>query len=258
MLIHVHLMYLFRATSNDQLEAVEFILSRSPNTPLHNLDTNETPLIAACRHDNLDIARLLLDHSPNLVFIPEARNNLTPLHVACSRGNLHMVELVLQTIKVHMYSDEFDKDAEMNLDFRDQLGRTPLYNACYYGFHDITKLIVGFYREHSERVSLNVNAAVKGTNRTPIHVAIRKGNMDIIQLLLSVTGADLSLEARPSGRTQARLLAIHKKVHQSDCYPKMDAQEEGSRDNVTAGMDCVRYSGMGMKVVLARIVVGVC
>lgn len=136
------------------------------------------------------------------------------------------MELVLQTIKVYVYSEEFDKDSELSLDFRDQLGRTPLYNACYYGFHDIAQLIVGFFKEHGSRVSVSVNTAVKGSNRTPIHAAIRKGNMDTIRLLLSVTGADLSLEARPSGRTQRRLLAIYQKVHQGQSYPKMGRLEE--------------------------------
>ena len=224
---------------------MNYMLSRSPNTPLHNLDTNETPLIAACRHDNVDIARLLLEHSPKLVFVPEARNNLTPFHVACSRGNLAMVDLVIQTIKVFIYSDDFDQDSELSLDFRDQLGRTPLYNACYYGFHDIAKRIVGFYKEHSDQVSLDVNAALKGTNRTPIHAAVRKGNMDTIRLLLSMSGADLSLEARPSGRTQARLVTLYQMACGSDSISKMSPLNGSDRG---VGRDHQRISSSVVEI----------
>ena len=119
-----------------------------------------------------------------------------------------MVELLLQTIKLYAHSDEYDRENEISLDFRDELGRTPLYNACYYGFFNVVKLLVEFQQENSY-VSMNVNAAVKNTQRTPLHVAARKGSLEIVRLLLSLDDIDVNLEGRPSGRTPGKLIRIY-------------------------------------------------
>ena len=123
-----------------------------------------------------------------------------------------MVELILQMIKSYAFSDDHDKETEISLDFRDQLGRTPLYNACYYGYYNVAKMIIEFQQEYLCYFSLNVNTAVKNTQRTPLHVAVRKGNLDIVRLLLSVKSTDVSLQGRPSGRTQEKLLATYRKM----------------------------------------------
>ena len=212
------------------------MLSKSKNQPLHNLDTDETPLLIACRKSLHDIAAVLLNHSPKLVFISEVRNKLSPLHVACSRGDVKMVELILEAIKWFINSAEFDAENEVNLDFRDELGRTPLYNACYYGFFDVVKLLVEFQRENSTQVSFNINAAVKVSQRTPLHAAVRKGCLDIVQLLLTIKDIDINVEGRPSGRTQSKLIQNYQKSshgregmsilerHQKDTIPEMDEE----------------------------------
>ena len=203
--------FLYRVVSSELLEVVKYMLRKSRNQPLHNLDTSETPLLIACRKGLHDIAEVLLDHSPKILFISDVRNQLSPLHVACSRGDAKMVELILNAIKRHIDSLGPDSDADVSLDFRDELGRTPLYNACYYGYFKVARLLIDFQRENSNCVSFNVNAAVKVSQRTPLHVAVRKGSLEIVRLLLTVKNIDINPEGRPSGRTQKKLVDIYQK-----------------------------------------------
>ena len=102
-------------------------------------------------------------------------------------------------------------ETEVSLDFRDELGRTPLFNACYYGYLDIVKQLVDFQKEHSSRVTLNVNAATKGSERSPLHAAVRKGNADIVHILLSDKSIEVNVKGRPSGRTQHKLIDHYQK-----------------------------------------------
>jgi Leucine-rich repeat (LRR) protein len=118
-----------------------------------------------------------------------------------------MVELILGAIKKCIETLLDSKiEPELSLDFRDELGRTPLYNACYYGYFEVVRLLIEFQRENNAFVSLNVNAAVKVSERTPLHVAVRKGSLEIVQLLLTVKGININPEGRPSGRTQNKLI----------------------------------------------------
>lgn len=213
------------------------MLRKSRSQPLHNLDTNETPLLIACRKGLHDIAEALLEHSPKILFISEARNQLSPLHVACSRGDTRMVELILNAIKKYIDSVDSDKEIEVSLDFRDELGRTPLYNACYYGYFEVVRLLVDFQRENSACVSFNVNAAVKVSQRTPLHVAVRKGSLEIVRLLLTMKNININPEGRPSGRTQKKLIDNYQKMsHGSSSLLGLEKQEsiieEGEVDGV--------------------------
>lgn len=195
-----------RATSSELLEVVIYMLRKSENQPLFSLGTRETPLLIACKNSLYDIAMVLMEHSPKLLFISEARNNMTPLHIACSRGDTKMVELILKVIKTYIQSVDYDKEAKVNLDARDKEGCTPLYNACNCSSFEIVKLLVEFQRENRLRVSLNVNAAVKVSQRTPLHVAVRDGSLGIVKLLLTVRNIDINVEGHPSETTQNNLI----------------------------------------------------
>ena len=196
-----------RAAADNMVEVVDFLLSRSANQPLHNLDTYDTPLHVACRNNNIKIASMLLKHSPGLIFIQDAQTNRSALHLACSRGNTEMVCAILEALD-HVIVEAGDHPGrKFTLDFLDESNRTPLFNACYYGYVDIVKRLIHFGYKHKE-CSLNLNSPIKGSQRTPLHVAVKQGSIEIVKTLLLCNGIEINPEARPSKETHKRLIRL--------------------------------------------------
>ena len=191
---------------SEQYNAVKYLLSRSSNQPLHNLNTFDTPLLVACLKKNYKIAQLLLNHSPRLLFLQDARNQHSALHIACSNCDIEILDLLLVYVKYNCQHYDIDDSAKFSLDFLDILNRTPLFNACYSSFLEGVKRLLEFKNQHKSLVSLDVNAAVERTQRTPLHCAVQKGEIEIIQLLLNTQGIDTNLKARPAKVTQEQLL----------------------------------------------------
>ena len=203
---HTHTHTHSRAATISLEGVVQFLLERSPNQPLHNLDTFDTPLLIACRNNNHKIAAMLLKHSPNLLFIQDVRSRRSALHLACSRGNLDIVDTILESIKRIIENGRKPDDKKISLDFLDDLNRTPLFNACYYGYTSIVKRLIEFQNAFCEHVSLNVNSAIKTSQRTPLHVAVKRGSIDIVKILLNTRDVEISPEARPSKDTHKQLI----------------------------------------------------
>jgi ankyrin repeat protein len=74
---------------------------------------------------------------------------------------------------------------------------TPLHYAAFYGMHDVVRFLIV---EHSQ----DVNARGFKKNETPLHTALRRGHVDVAQLLLE-HGADA--EARNKSETTPLILA---------------------------------------------------
>ena len=207
-------------------DIVQFMLTKSLNQPLHNLNNEDTPLLMACRKSNHVIAHLLLKHSPKLMFLQDAQSRLSPLHVACSREDVKMVQMILDHMRRLIQKGDYDDEKQLDLDFRDNLGRTPFFNACYYGYTEIVKMLIDFQVEYSCIATLNVNAALKQTQRTPLHAAVRKGNNEIVRMLLQSKDIEVNVEARPSGKTHQRLIRILQKKLHGRILPVQDSIDE--------------------------------
>ena len=206
-------------------DIVQFMLTKSENQPLYNFHTKDTPLHMICKKSNHAIAEVLLKHSPRMLFLRDARKR-TPLHIACSRGDVTMVLLILDSLQCMLSRGEYAEDDEMTLDFRDALGRTPFFNACYYGFTDVIRLLVNFQAENSMLVLMNVNAALSNTQRTPLHAAVRKGSTDIVQLLLTLKDITIDAEARPSDKTHKRIIHLYQRKLHGGVIPWQDSTDD--------------------------------
>lgn len=189
-----------RAVSLGLLDIVKFMLSNSKNQPLHNLCDKLTPLLIASKNKFYEIAKVLVQHSPNLVFVSDADGKI-PLHEACLKGSMNIFNLLLDTIK------DFS-GKPVNLDYLDNIKRTPLYNACYCGNFDMVRRLIDFQQEHNSSVSLNVNITVKKYKRTPLHAAAQSGNLDIVHFLLSdkFKNIKINVMGHPSQRTLIKLI----------------------------------------------------
>ncbi len=208
-----------------------FLLEGSQNQPLHNLDTHDTPLLAACRNGNLTIATALLNHSPGLIFLQHAQTKRSPLHLACSKGKIEMVNIILGALDRIIQYHAGRQQKTFTLDFFDELNRTPLFNACYYGFTDIVQQLIKFQKERSNDVTLNLNCAIKSSQRTPLHVAVKTGKVELVNILLSSKDIDISPEARPSKDTHKRLIQFIQKQRHGRLLPSdicIDETEEFS------------------------------
>ena len=190
---------------------VQYLLSKSPSEPLPCLSTGDTPLLCACRHGDVAMATLLLNHLRGLLFKCDELDCLFPLHVACSRGNSDMVRLLLEHFK-ELALDPSHPDMAggrrgklLDLNFKDRLGRTPLFNACFWGHHETVDLLLKFAQEHQDAVDLAVSPPLTQSGRTPLHAAVCKGDLSVVRMLVGA-GADVAALALPSTTTHRRLL----------------------------------------------------
>ena len=131
-------------------------------------------LIGAGHWDMADYAVKTLAENRDLIH--EHYNGRTLLHAAAAAGNLRIVELLLRM------------GADPNSD--DSGGHTPLYsvgNECTTGGGDVVRFLV--------RTGAEVDACNGVKHCTPLHMAARRGNVEVTEALLDC-GANI--EARDS------------------------------------------------------------
>lgn len=193
-----------RACNAGSIGVVQYLLSKSPSEPLPCLSKGDTPLLSACRRGDVAMAALLLNHSRGLLFRSDETDRLTPLHVACSRGDLNMVRLLLDHFRLSgCHTPSTGKQLDLN--FRDRLGRTPLFNACQWGRGEVVGALLNFAQENKGVVDLDVSLALGDGGRTPLHAAVSWGDLGMVKMLV-VAGADVGAEAMPSSHTHRLLL----------------------------------------------------
>ncbi|XP_019852448.1 PREDICTED: ankyrin-3-like [Amphimedon queenslandica] len=156
-------------------------------------ESNETPLHLAAKKGHLEIVEILLAKGANATYSSTDKNKWSPLDVAVKEGHEKIAKLLVEkgcpvtntamkfatqaglisTIKFVIENNDIDL-AEC-VDEND--GRTLLHHAAEYGYTDVVELFLNGKR----RVDTNC----KDFFRTrPIHLAVQKGNITIIQMLV--------------------------------------------------------------------------
>jgi ankyrin repeat protein len=148
-------------------ELVEHLILKHPEHVNARGGHYVTPLVAALAREHFQVAGILYDNGAH----PNVRGSAesTPLHAAAWRGRLQMVQVLL------------GYKADVNA--RNGSGQTPLFylseNSPVSDFSQSPTNVARVLLEHSA----DINACSDG-HVMPLHLAVRRRNIDLIRVLL--------------------------------------------------------------------------
>ena len=166
---------------------------------------NISPLVAALSSGHLKIAQLLYERSANVDV--QGVSNRTPLDDASRSGQLEIVQWLLSR---GANPNVLDRGGWTPLHVLDTGGWTPLHSAAYFGYTEVSRLLL----QHQA----NINAR-NNNGQSPLHYASELGQVHVAQLLLehsadviawnNVGETSLHLAAYNGQLDVARLLVGH-------------------------------------------------
>ena len=175
----------FSACYEGNIDVVKYLAQQCRNVDIVRNHAQETPLWVACFAGNLPVVDFLMEQGANV----NARNvkGVSPFFMACAQGRVEMVASLLA------------RGADPNAPNND--GVTPLGLACLRGRNTLARYLIQQQKEggiRSQGVNLEATCACGSLSMTatPLWIASRQGNMELVRLLIS-QGANLdALDAR--------------------------------------------------------------
>ena len=154
------------------------IYDKSRNTPLHYAcgAVNERRDLVITNTGNIEIVRLLSNHSQCKVLEAENDHMERPLHIACQSRNVAIVHHLV------------NKNCEINI--KGKFGNTPLHYACQKSNFEIFSLLA----THPQCETLEVE---NDDIERPLHIACQSGNVAIVQHFI-----DKNCEINIKGKSQ--------------------------------------------------------
>lgn len=156
-----------------------------------NIKNNDgyTILYLACRENNDDIVKLLIESNAN-VDISHDIDGDTPLIIACSEGYVKIVEYLLQamlllssspiittvTSLTLLQSSILSSAYKASINHLNKNGWTPLIYACYYGHYNVVKLLIDYH------VDINMKSHY---GYTALYRSCNAGRYEVVELLLN-------------------------------------------------------------------------
>ena len=162
----------------------------------------------ACRKQNYEKAKLLLDHSPKLLLIQDKRLQNSALHIAVSQRDIQMITTLLHYTKFLLNQGEYTCENTYGLDFIDLEGNTPFFTACSKNYAKIVKMLIDFQKEFPTQSLININKPNGKSQRTALHAAVHNKSMEIINMLLGMR-IDINRKAKPTKDLQDHLISGH-------------------------------------------------
>ena len=182
---------LYNACLRGEISIVNDILKKCTETLIPDED-GQTPLYAACIGDHLEVVKLLIDFGYDVNH--QDKDGKTPLHAAFEN---HAPELA-QAIITQFHA---------NTDIRDKQNWTPLHTAIDRGYYSYSQHLAQFlcqdvgtevswiqlqaacFEENTKYVKVILDSNtdvnhVSSAGHAPLHIAVTKNNIIIINLLL--------------------------------------------------------------------------
>ena len=190
-------------------DVIELLLTNGADINAES-ETGATPLVLAAENGKIEALQFILQHKDKTVDIEaKGAGGGTALHAAAIGGHVDVIELLL--------TNGADINAES------ETGATPLVLAAENGQLEALRFIL----QHKDKT---VNIEAKGAGGgTALHVAARKGHLNIIELLLtngadinavSETGATPLVLSAQSGKLEALLFVLQHKDKITDIDAK--------------------------------------
>jgi ankyrin repeat protein len=185
-------LFILKAGNNPMQDAMLtldlFIANDKVDLNIPNYDMEpKTPLHRCVKLDALDILKKLLRH-PNIdvnkATSTKGNKALTPLLYACSLKKNQIIEELLQDPRI-----DVNKGSEM----------TPLTVSVFIENIFAVKKLAGI-----TSIDPNLPSNPAGTQKPALFIACMKGNLEIVQILLSIPGIDVNL---PDSNLSSPLMA---------------------------------------------------
>lgn len=166
------------AARNGQYDIVQELFQSQHRQPsVQYIDQNQKRALEyAVISGNIDIVRFLLKAGSFVNWSDE--NGFQPLHFAAQTGNVTMINFLIEK-GAHVYSARTNKE-----------GLTPFHVAVDHGHFDAVLAFI-----ESRTVSVNMKTKLRQGGQTPLHRAVLKSHLKIIELLIN-QGARLALKPK--------------------------------------------------------------
>ncbi|KAL5457261.1 hypothetical protein EMCRGX_G034508 [Ephydatia muelleri] len=148
------------AAREGKLDVVSILLRIGVQVDARN-EVNKTPIHLAAENGHAAVVARLIEHDPDTAKDEDEDSN-TPLHCACSHGHLSVAKVLLE--------------ANARLDARNASLWTPVDCASAGGWAAIVELLAD--------AQADVCTTDKPNKVTPLHLACREGNVQVVEVLM--------------------------------------------------------------------------
>ncbi len=210
------------AVKAGDIKALKALLSAGPEDVVNaKAKGSSTPLHWAATWNVPDAARVLIKAGADLEAPTD--NGARPLHWAAYRDSLEVATLLIKS-GVDMFAVS-------------SKGFTPLHWAAIGDAPEVAQMLI------DQGVPVNGTSATGGL--TPLHCAIRKGNRDVLPVLLR-NGGDLYIEAVDGSKPISWIKDAEYRAYLDEVLANIPADDKGAAESVRRleFPDGSRYEGM--------------